>query len=153
MTHAFPIFKSKSGKDFVDFDEDLQVKDIINTIKDGYDDIQLVKRYSTEGFGPSQGRHANLNTIRIVAKETGKTPEAIGTTTFRPPLVPEKFGHMAGRAFEPTRLTAMHRSPSGARSSDDAGRALAAARLLWRQGQCAPQQLPRKSMPCATPSA
>ncbi len=33
----------------------------------------------------------------------------IGTTTFRPPLVPEKFAHMAGRAFEPTRLTSMHR--------------------------------------------
>ena len=108
ITHPYPIFSDDKAKDFVDFDEDLQVKDIVNTIKDGYDDIQLVKRYSTEGFGPSQGRHANLNTIRIVAKETGKTLEAIGTTTFRPPLVPEKFAHMAGRAFEPVRLTAMH---------------------------------------------
>ena len=108
ITHSYPIFTSRRGKDFVDFDEDLQVKDLINTIKDGYDDIQLVKRYSTEGFGPSQGRHANVNTIRIVARETGKTPAEIGTTTFRPPLVPEKFAHMAGRAFEPVRLTAMH---------------------------------------------
>ncbi len=32
----------------------------------------------------------------------------IGTTTFRPPLVPEKFGQLAGRAFEPVRHTAMH---------------------------------------------
>ena len=108
ITHPFPVFTSKRSKDFVDFDEDLQVKDIVNTIRDGYDDIQLVKRYSTEGFGPSQGRHANVNTIRIVAKETGKPLADIGTTTFRPPLVPEKFAHMAGRAFEPVRLTAMH---------------------------------------------
>lgn len=108
ITHPYPIFSTGSAKDFVDFDEDLQTKDIVNTVKDGYDDIQLVKRYSTEGFGPSQGRHANLNTIRIVGRTTGKSLEAIGTTTFRPPLVPEKFAHMAGRAFEPTRLTAMH---------------------------------------------
>ena len=108
ITHPYPIFSSKAAKDFVDFDEDLQTKDLVNTVKDGYDDIQLVKRYSTEGFGPSQGRHANLNTIRIVGRATGRTLEAIGTTTFRPPLMPEKFAHMAGRAFEPVRLTGMH---------------------------------------------
>ena len=108
ITHPYPIFKSGKGKEFIDFDEDLTIKDIINSVKDGYDDIQLVKRYSTAGLGPSQGRHANLNTIRIVGAVTGKPLEAIGTTTFRPPLVPEKFAHMAGRAFEPTRLTSMH---------------------------------------------
>jgi sarcosine oxidase subunit alpha len=108
ITHPYPIFKSGKGKEFIDFDEDLTIKDIVNSVKDGYDDIQLVKRYSTAGLGPSQGRHANLNTIRIVGEITGKSLESIGTTTFRPPLVPEKFAHMAGRAFEPTRLTAMH---------------------------------------------
>ncbi|MEQ1576751.1 MAG: 2Fe-2S iron-sulfur cluster-binding protein [Hyphomicrobium sp.] len=108
ITHPYPIFTGKGTKDFVDFDEDLKTRDIINTVKDGYDDIQLVKRYSTAGLGSSQGRHTNLNTIRIVAKQTGKTLAQVGTTTFRPPLVAEKFAHMAGRAFEPVRLTSMH---------------------------------------------
>ncbi|MBX9710178.1 MAG: (2Fe-2S)-binding protein [Xanthobacteraceae bacterium] len=108
ITHPWPITESHHGKDFVDFDEDLKTRDILDTVHDGYDDIQLVKRYSTAGFGPSQGRHANLNTIRIVARATGRGIEDVGTTTFRPPLVPEKFGHLAGRGFEPTRLTAMH---------------------------------------------
>ena len=108
VSHPYPVFVQKRGLDFIDFDEDLKAKDIVNTIKDGYDDIQLVKRYSTAGFGPSQGRHANLNTIRVVAKETGKSIESIGTTTFRPPLVPEKFAALAGRGFEPVRFTAMH---------------------------------------------
>src|SRR6185312_13571482 len=85
ITHPWPIFTDKRAKDFVDFDEDLQVKDIRNTVADGYDDIQLVKRYSTAGFGPSQGRHTNLNMIRLVAEATGKTLGEIGTTTFRPP--------------------------------------------------------------------
>ena len=107
VNHPYPIFGAKDH-DFIDFDEDLQSKDIVNTVKDGYDDIQLVKRYSTAGLGPSQGRHANLNTIRIVARATGKSIESIGTTTYRPPLVPEKFAALAGRGFEPVRHTAMH---------------------------------------------
>ena len=108
ITHGYPIFTAKTGNDFVDFDEDITTKDIANTIKDGYDDIQLVKRYSTAGLGPSQGRHANVNTIRIVSRLTGRAAADIGTTTFRPPLVPEKFGQLAGRAFSPVRLTPMH---------------------------------------------
>ncbi|RTL49583.1 MAG: FAD-binding protein [Bradyrhizobiaceae bacterium] len=108
ITHSWPITENGHGKDFVDFDEDLGTQDILDTVQSGYDDIQLVKRYSTAGLGPSQGRHANLNTIRLVARATGRGIEEIGTTTFRPPLVPEKFGHLAGRGFEPTRLTAMH---------------------------------------------
>ena len=108
VSHPYPVFADPHGHDFVDFDEDLQSKDIVNTVKDGYDDIQLVKRYSTAGLGPSQGRHANLNTIRIVARQTGKSIASIGTTTFRPPLLPEKFAALAGRGFEPVRHSAMH---------------------------------------------
>ena len=108
VNHPYPIFTDQRAHDFIDFDEDLQSRDIVNTVKDGYDDIQLVKRYSTAGLGPSQGRHANLNTIRVVARATGKSIESIGTTTFRPPLVPEKFAALAGRGFEPVRFTAMH---------------------------------------------
>lgn len=110
ITHPCPIpaIAGEQTKNFVDFDEDLTARDIIGSVEDGYNDIQLVKRYSTAGLGSSQGRHANLNTIRLVAKATGRSIEAVGTTTFRPPLVPEKFGHLAGRGFEPTRLTAMH---------------------------------------------
>ncbi|THD75222.1 MAG: FAD-dependent oxidoreductase [Bradyrhizobium sp.] len=108
ITHHWPITESSAGEEFVDFDEDLRTCDIDDTVQAGYDDIQLVKRYSTAGLGPSQGRHANINTIRLVARATGRSVEEIGTTTFRPPLVPEKFGQLAGRGFEPTRLTAMH---------------------------------------------
>jgi sarcosine oxidase subunit alpha len=110
ITHPWPMPETagEQTKNFVDFDEDLVSHDILGAVQDGYDDIQLVKRYSTAGLGPSQGRHANLNTIRLVARATGRSVEAVGTTTFRPPLVPEKFGHLAGRGFEPTRLSAMH---------------------------------------------
>ena len=65
--------------------------------------------FDRRASGPSQGRHANLNTIRIVAprdRQVDRSP--IGTTTYRPPLVPEKFAALAGRGFEPVRHTAMH---------------------------------------------
>ena len=106
ITHAWPI--TPSTKDFVDFDEDICVTDIRKTVEAGYDDIQLVKRYSTAGLGPSQGRHTNVNMVRLVSQATGRDIESVGLTTYRPPLFPEKFGQLAGRGFEPTRLTAMH---------------------------------------------
>ena len=108
ITHPFPMFPHPKGREFVDVDEDLQIKDIVNAVKDGYDDIQLVKRYSTLGMGPSQGRNSNIAGIRLVADATGKSPDQVGTTTARPPFSAEKFAHLAGRTFEPVRHTAMH---------------------------------------------
>ena len=108
QTHPWPIFPHPKGKDFVDFDEDLQVKDLVNGLADGYDSIELLKRYSTVGMGPSQGRHSAVAAVRITAKETDRDIAGMSVTTQRPPYIPEKFGHLAGRVFEPERHTAMH---------------------------------------------
>ncbi len=104
----WPIFKHPKGKDFVDYDEDLQVKDIINATRIGYRDVQLVKRYSTVGMGPSQGRHSALPTARLVAKATDRSVTETGVTTARPPFAPEKLAHIAGRGFSPSKHTPMH---------------------------------------------
>lgn len=104
----WPIFSHPKGKDFVDYDEDLQARDIVNATRLGYRDVQLVKRFSTVGMGPSQGRHSALPTARLVADATGRTVTETGVTTARPPFAPEKLAHMAGRIFDPYRRTAMH---------------------------------------------
>ncbi|AEF55536.1 FAD-dependent oxidoreductase [Marinomonas posidonica] len=104
----WPIFKHPKGKDFVDFDEDLQAKDIVNATRLGYRDVQLVKRFSTVGMGPSQGRHSALPTARLVAEATNRTVTETGVTTARPPFVPEKLAHIAGRIFSPHKYTPMH---------------------------------------------
>ncbi|WP_394211817.1 2Fe-2S iron-sulfur cluster-binding protein [Enterovibrio calviensis] len=104
----WPIFPHPKGKDFVDFDEDLQSKDIVNATRLGYRDIQLVKRFSTVGMGPSQGRHSALASARLVAEATGRTVSETGVTTARPPFIPEKLAYLAGRIFNPVRLTPMH---------------------------------------------
>ncbi len=105
---SWPIFCHPKGKEFVDYDEDLQAKDIVNATRLGYRDVQLVKRFSTVGMGPSQGRHSALPTARLVAKSTDRTVTQTGVTTARPPFAPEKLAHLAGRIFDPRRHTAMH---------------------------------------------
>ena len=104
----WPIFSHPKGKEFVDYDEDLQAKDIVNATRLGYRDVQLVKRFSTVGMGPSQGRHSALPTARLVANATDRTVTETGVTTARPPFAPEKLAHVAGRIFDPYRRTAMH---------------------------------------------
>ena len=108
VNHAWPIFPHKDGMEFVDFDEDLQVADILNAVAEGYGELELVKRFSTVGMGVSQGRHSALATARLVARETGRRVSDIGVTTARPPVMGEKLGVLAGRNLEPQRLTTMH---------------------------------------------
>ena len=108
VTHPWPIFPHPKGKDFVDFDEDLQVHDILDAIDEGYDHIELLKRFSTVGMGPSQGRHSSLATVRLAAHAKGEDVAEVGMTTSRPPFTAEKIGLLAGRGFEPERRTAMH---------------------------------------------
>ena len=108
VNHAWPIFPHEDGKDFVDFDEDLQVADILNAVADGYGELELVKRFSTVGMGASQGRHSALATAKLVARETGRRVADLGVTTARPPVTGERLGVLAGRNFEPQRLTSMH---------------------------------------------
>lgn len=106
---AMPLVAHPKGRDFVDFDEDLQVKDIENAVRAGYSELELVKRFSTVGMGPSQGRHSALATARIVARATGRQVAEIGVTTSRPPFGPEKLGLLAGVQRSRYRHTAAHR--------------------------------------------
>jgi sarcosine oxidase subunit alpha len=84
------------------------VKDFVNAAKEGFDNIELMKRFTTVGMGPSQGKHSNMNAIRILAKIRGLPVEKIGTTTSRPFFHPTPIGHLGGRGFHPHRLTALH---------------------------------------------
>ena len=107
-SHAWPIVAHPKGKNFVDFDEDLQVKDFENAVQEGFDNIELLKRFTTVGMGPSQGKHSNMTALRILARLTGKSPQQVGTTTARPFFHPVPMSHLAGRGFSPQRRTPLH---------------------------------------------
>ena len=129
-----PIAAHPRGMDFVDFDEDLQVKDILNAVTEGYNEVELIKRFSTVGMGPSQGRHSALPTAHLVARATGRTVSEVGVTTSRPPVSGEKLGLLAGRSFEPERHTAMHHRHL------EAGAQMMTAGLWWRPAYYGPPE-------------
>ncbi|MFN2349733.1 MAG: 2Fe-2S iron-sulfur cluster-binding protein [Thioalkalivibrio sp.] len=108
MSHPWPVFPHPRGKVFVDLDEDLQLKDLERAAAEGFDNIELIKRYSTVGMGPSQGKHANMNAVRILARLNDQSIGETGTTTARPFFHPVPVKHLAGRRLRPERRTAMH---------------------------------------------
>jgi sarcosine oxidase, subunit alpha len=107
-SHPWPIVAHPQGKNFVDFDEDLQLADLENAAQEGFDHIELLKRYSTLGMGPSQGKHSNMNGLRVLARLTGQTPQQVGTPTARPFFHPVPMSHLAGRGFVAERRTPLH---------------------------------------------
>lgn len=104
-SHPWVIVEHPAGKNFVDFDEDLQFKDFLNAAQEGFDNIELLKRFTTVGMGPSQGKHSNMNALRILARIINKSAAEVGTTTARPFFHPVPLSHLAGRGFTPERQT------------------------------------------------
>jgi sarcosine oxidase subunit alpha len=86
----------RTDKVFVDVSGDVTIADLGLALREGFDSIELVKRYTTAGMGVDQGKTGNVNVIAIVGALTGAAPANVGTTTFRPPFVPVEFGAIAG---------------------------------------------------------
>lgn len=107
-SHPYPIFPHPKKKGFVDLDEDIHLADFGNAHQEGYDNIELLKRYTTVGMGPTQGKLANMNAIRILARLNGRSIDETGTTTSRPFHHPVPMAQLAGRSFHPVRRTPMH---------------------------------------------
>ena len=95
----------------------MHYKDIVNAAQEGFDHVELLKRYSTFGMGPTQGKLANTNTVRILAKIKGQSVAETGLPRSRPFVHPVPLGHLAGRGFHPRRQTpldAWHRKSGAA---------------------------------------
>lgn len=105
---APPVCGEGRGKCFACLCEDVTSKDIAHAIAEGYDSIELAKRYTTVTMGPCQGRMCQLASIRLMAQHTGASLEQVGVTTARPPWIPVPMGVLAGRPFEPAKRSAMH---------------------------------------------
>jgi sarcosine oxidase subunit alpha len=99
---------SGHGKCFVCICEDVTDKDLKRAISEGFDSIELAKRYTTVTMGPCQGRLCHLPSIRVYARENERDAETIGTTTARPPWGPVSLGVLAGRPHEPAQRTSIH---------------------------------------------
>ncbi len=102
----------KPGKAFIDFQNDVTAKDIKLAVREGFESIEHVKRYTTTGMATDQGKTSNMNALGLVAGQLGKQIPEVGTTTFRLPYTPVTFGSFAGanrgELFDPARITPIH---------------------------------------------
>ena len=96
------------GKCFACICEDVTAKDVHLSVEEGYDSIELSKRYTTVTMGPCQGRMCQVPSIRLMAQETGQSLQDVGTTTARPPWSTVPMGALAGRPIEPAKRSSIH---------------------------------------------
>lgn len=123
----------RPDKSFVDFQNDVTVKDLTLARQEGFGAAEHLKRYTTLGMATDQGKTGNVNALGIMAGGGAM----LGTTRFRPPYTPVAIGALAGAHrgphFRPARLTPFHgwAQAQGA-VFIDAG--------LWRRAQYFPQR-------------
>lgn len=105
------VGEGKSRK-WIDFQNDVTVKDVKLAHQEGFRSVEHLKRYTTLGMATDQGKNSNLGGLAVMAEMTGQTINQTGTTMFRPPYTPVALGALAGRSvgaeFRPTRYTPSH---------------------------------------------
>jgi methylglutamate dehydrogenase subunit C len=97
------------GRAWLDFANDVTTKDVAMSAQEGFVAVEHMKRYTTQGMAPDQGKNSNIGALAVLADATGRGIPETGTTTYRPPFVPTSIAAMGagGRAqgFAPQRFT------------------------------------------------
>lgn len=102
-TANHPELYRSSTHGFVDFSEDIKSKDLAGAVAEGYDSMELAKRYTTVTMGPLQGKLEVANAVAVHADATGRSIAETGTTTWRPPYTPTSLAVLAGPHYQPVR--------------------------------------------------
>ncbi len=104
--------KSNWSKSFIDLHNDVTTKDLKQAVREGFDRIEHLKRFTTNSMGTDQGKISSINSLGIVSKILKKKISEVGTTTYRPPYAPLSFSAIAGRNtyefYDPQRKTPIH---------------------------------------------
>ncbi len=101
-----------AGRKWLDFQNDVTVKDVELSARENLASSEHMKRYTTLGMAPDQGKNSNVNALAVLAKATGRDISETGTTTFRPPYEPVSIAAMGaggrGAGFAPERFSTTH---------------------------------------------
>ncbi|MDZ4309326.1 MAG: sarcosine oxidase subunit alpha family protein [Cypionkella sp.] len=96
------------GRAWLDFANDVTTKDVKLAAQEGYSSAEHMKRYTTQGMAPDQGKNSNVAALAVLADTTGRGIPETGTTTFRPPFIPTSIAAMGaggrGNGFAPQRF-------------------------------------------------
>jgi len=102
------------GRAWLDFQNDVTVKDVRQAAAENYRSVEHMKRYTTQGMATDQGKSSNVAALAVLADATGRGIPETGTTTFRPPYSPIAIAALGaggqGKGFAPERLTTSHRA-------------------------------------------
>ncbi len=100
------------GRAWLDFQNDVTVKDVKQAATENFRSVEHMKRYTTQGMATDQGKSSNVAALAVLADATGRGIPETGTTTFRPPFVPVSIAAMgagaAGQGFKPQRFLTSH---------------------------------------------
>ncbi len=96
------------GKQFACLCMDVTNKELKFAVEEGFDSMELLKRYTTITMGPCQGKGCMLASQRLCGKATGHTLAETRPTTARPPWTPVELGTLAGERRSPRKETTMH---------------------------------------------
>ncbi len=100
------------GRKWLDFQNDVHVKDIRLAAQENFRSVEHMKRYTTQGMATDQGKSSNVAALAVLADATVRGIPETGTTTFRPPYVPVSIAAMGssgyGHGFAPERHTTSH---------------------------------------------
>lgn len=108
-----PLWTVKGkGRSWLDFQNDVTVKDVEQAHRENFRSVEHMKRYTTLGMATDQGKGANVNALAVMAELTGQTIPETGTTTFRPPYTPVQIAAYGaggdGKGFAPIRYIPSH---------------------------------------------
>ena len=96
------------GRAWLDFANDVTTKDVRLAARENYASVEHMKRYTTQGMAPDQGKNSNVGALAVLADATGRSIPETGVTTFRPPFVPVSIASMGaggkGAGFAPQRF-------------------------------------------------
>ncbi len=96
------------GRAWLDFANDVTTKDVKLAAQEGYTSVEHMKRYTTQGMAPDQGKNSNIGALAVLADATGRAIPETGITTFRPPYVPVSVAALGaggrGLGFAPQRF-------------------------------------------------
>ncbi len=96
------------GRQWLDFANDVTTKDVKLSAQENFRSVEHMKRYTTQGMAPDQGKNSNVAALAILADATGRGIPQTGTTTFRPPFTPVSIAAMGaggrGMGFAPQRF-------------------------------------------------
>ena len=100
------------GKAFVDLQNDVTTDDVRLAVREGYEHLEHMKRYTTHGMATDQGKSGGLLGAAVLAAARGVPVEEVGQLRPRPYYEPVPFAALAGPEvrghYRPKRRLPLH---------------------------------------------